>query len=74
MVNDFTGITEAPEPGNVTANEEIVFICRGIASIFTWKINNHSVDFEEHTMPINGLRLLLTITVVFHALLSLMIL
>ena len=54
MVNDFIGITEAPEPKNVTVNEEVVFVCRGIASIFSWEINNQSVDYEEHTVPINA--------------------
>ena len=53
MVNDFTGIIEAPEPKNVTVNEEVVFVCRGIASIFSWEINR-SVDYEEHTVPINA--------------------
>ena len=57
VVNEhFTGIIEAPGPKNGTVNEEVVFICRGTASIFTWKINNHSIDFEfeEHTVPINA--------------------
>ena len=53
-MNIFTGIIEAPGPKNVTANGEVVFICRGIANIFSWKINNQSVHFEEPPVPINA--------------------